>query len=323
MSNKKTTKKEVGTKSSSPVKKKDSSEHNILFNFLMGHKDGKDEHKKKFREQLKQELEKVMSEHSCRDKYNILVLFDPGTMIKSDADQIYSAITAFEKENNKATLLILTSNGGDPRSAYLIGKLCRELSADKEFIVAIPRNAKSAATLLASAADEIHMGSLSELGPIDPQINGLPALGLKSAIETIADIVDKNEGSAELFARYLHRTVPPVEIGYYGRAAESAKQYAIRLMKARKKKPVPDLEKVAHKLVHEYKDHGFVIDKTEATEIFGQDMIKVDTEEYDLANDIYTVLSRIERFAGRTNCYFGLIGTYDSEPIAFTKNDEV
>ena len=92
-------------------------------------------------------------------------------MVKSDADDIYSAVTTFEEP--KPILLVLLSTGGAISSAYLIGKLCREYAHDK-LVIVVPREAKSAATLLCCAADEIHMGSLSELGPIDPQIDKLP-----------------------------------------------------------------------------------------------------------------------------------------------------
>lgn len=118
--------------------------------------------------------------------YELVILYDDTTMLKSDADKIYNAVTKFSKK--KAVLMILLSNGGVASSAYLIGKLCREYSNNK-FVIAVPRQAKSAATLLCCAADEIHMGSLSELGPIDPQINGLPALGLKNSIEHISEVV--------------------------------------------------------------------------------------------------------------------------------------
>jgi Serine dehydrogenase proteinase len=46
------------------------------------------------------------------------------------------------------------------------------------------------ATLIAIGADEIHMGPLGQLGPIDPQIGGLPALGVSRALKTIASVAE-------------------------------------------------------------------------------------------------------------------------------------
>lgn len=82
-------------------------------------------------------------------------------------DQIYKSL---EKDDKKDNLLILFSNGGSVEPAYLISKCCKEYS--KKFIVAIPRKAKSATTLIALGADEIYMVQMSQLGPIDPQIGG-------------------------------------------------------------------------------------------------------------------------------------------------------
>jgi hypothetical protein len=219
-------------------------------------------------------------------QYNVLILHDEGRMVKSDADHIYSAASAFT--DNRPVLLVLYSSGGVIDSAYLIGKLCQEHSSGK-FVVAVPRQAKSGATLVCCAANEIHMGSLSELGPIDPQIDKLPALGLKASVEHIADLIKDHPHASDMFAKYLNMSLQPIHLGYYERVAESAAQYAERLLNLHsaglKRKPA----QIAKDLVYSYKDHGFVIDKAEALDIFGDKVVKTDTEEYKLGNSIYSV----------------------------------
>lgn len=245
--------------------------------------------------------------------FNILTLYDTSIMIKSDADHIYNAINGFEVDT-KPLLLILHSNGGDIGSAYLIGQLCREHS-NGNFSVSIPRQAKSAATLLSCAADTIHMGSLSELGPIDPQIHNLPALGLKSSIEHIAQLVKKTPESAEMFAKYLHYSLKPIDLGYYERVAESAVQYAEKLLDTHKDKLANAITKIAYDLVYTYKDHSFVIDIKEAIAIFGDSTIKIGTVEYKIGNLIYKELSIIENLFSYLGYQFYLIGSLTSEPI--------
>ena len=127
----------------------------------------------------------------------------------------------------------------------------------------MPRQAKSAATLLAIGADEIHMGPLGQLGPIDPQIGGLPALGVSQALKTIASVAALYPKSAEMFARYLRLALTVEQIGYCDRISESAVQYAERLLST-KPSLVAKAAAIARELVHEYKDHGFVIDLAEA-----------------------------------------------------------
>ncbi len=64
--------------------------------------------------------------------------------------------------------LILHSPGGDGTVVEKFVGLCR--TQCKRFQVAIPTEAKSAATLIALGADEIIMGPPSEIGPIDAQV---------------------------------------------------------------------------------------------------------------------------------------------------------
>ena len=56
----------------------------------------------------------------------------------------------------------------------------------------VPVYAMSGGTLIALAADEIVMGEFSVLGPIDPQILGLPAASIVRARDSkpIADVFD-------------------------------------------------------------------------------------------------------------------------------------
>ena len=276
-------------------------------------KETSEENKKLFSVMFSNYLKQELSKDSNASKYNILVLFDNTVLVKGDSDQIYRAVTGFS-DANKPILLILLSGGGEPGSAYLIGKLCREFSNNNKLTIVVPRHAKSAATLLACAADEIHMGSLSELGPIDPQINRMPALGLKNSIEHIADLVSKNPKSSEMFAKYLELTVEPVQIGYYERVAESATQYAVRLLEKHKSSLASEPAVIANKLVYGYKDHGFVIDKEEAISVFGDKTVKCNTSEYEIGNTIYNMLSRVEDIANILDYNFYFIGSLESSP---------
>lgn len=276
-----------------------------------------DEDKKSFADKLSAYLKQEISGMEKGAQYNILILHDDIMMIKADSDRIYNALNSFS-DKSKPILLVLLSGGGEPASAYLIGKLCQEF-CNGNFTVVVPRYAKSAATLLTCAANEIHMGSLSELGPIDPQIKGMPTLGLKNSIEHIAELVSNNTDSSEMFARYLQRTVEPIQIGYYERVAESAMQYAEKLLDKNKVKLPSTPREIARRLVYGYKDHGFVIDKEEATEIFGSAVIKNSTPEYKIGNFVYDTLSRIEKWSSNLKHNFYFIGSLDSSPEVWPK----
>ncbi len=224
--------------------------------------------------------------------YNIFLLYDEHTSLaKYESNAIYKAVSNVKEK--KDILLILNSGGGKIEPAYLISKMCKKLSKER-FVVAIPRRAKSAATLLAIGADEIHMGIMSELGPIDPQIGGYPALVLGNALNLLAKMASDFPSSSEMFARYLTRKLNLKDLGFFERVTESAAQYAERLLQNKKLPSAETAKSVAHKLVYHYKDHGFVIDIDEISSILSNDTIKENTTEYKFSNDAYNCLSLLD-----------------------------
>lgn len=280
---------------------------------------GTKEKKAECNDLIKDYLKQIAKLHKCCESYNLIVLYDNGSLVKGDADRIYNAVTRFKEK--KPILMVLYSAGGNAGSAYLIGKLCIDYSHEK-FVIAVPRMAKSAATLICCAANEIHMGSLSELGPIDPQINDLPALGLKNSVEHIAELVKRYPASSDMFAQYLDTSLPLINLGYYERVAESAMQYAEKLLSTHEDALAKSPKEIADELVYKYKDHSFVIDKSEGEEIFGKDVVKSNTIEYELGNELYVALSFIYRIADLLGYNFYFTGSLDSDPVFTKKRSE-
>lgn len=248
------------------------------------------------RKEIGKHIPLILTKHKL-DHYTTLVLFDNCDAISSyHSNQIYEAASTAQR--TKDIFLILQSGGGSVEPAYLISKTCKRLAKD-QFVVAVPRRAKSAATLLALGADEIHMGLMSELGPVDPQIDGYPALGLINSLNVIAEISCKYPESAELFARYLSRKLDLQNLGYFVRIPESAVQYAERLLanSAPKLPKGSTARSLAEHFVNHYKDHGFVIDFDEASQLLGT-LVRDNTTEYHAANEIYRFLYDVEWLIG-------------------------
>jgi hypothetical protein len=244
----------------------------------------------KVRELASAKVRQVVKKSPLSSDNKVIFLIQDGNndISNSTLDAIYSAVKGTDKQKN--ALLILNSPGGYIGPAYFISKCCKEYS--NLFCVAIPRRAKSAATLISLGADQIHMGSISELGPIDPQIRKLPALALGDAVDFLASISAKHPQSAEMFARFLSRELDLQHLGHTRRIADSAADYAKRLL-GTKKLPM-NAKDVGEHLVTGYKDHGFVIDKEEATQILGSSIVKSNTPEYDLADTIYKMIEDIK-----------------------------
>ena len=224
----------------------------------------------------------------------MLFLDQSNQLGEEHADRVYSALSKFKKEGD--ILLILGSRGGRIEPAYLISKNCKATSKNK-FVAVIPRRAKSAATLISLGADEIHMGAMSELGPIDPQLGHIPALSLTNALQTIAKLVTEFPGSANMFSSYLQAQLNLGMLGYFERINESATQYASRLLQGKTLGKNQNPQSLANHLVNHYKDHSFVIDKDEALDLFGSHILKVNSKEYLLANTIDQNLRWISRLS--------------------------
>jgi hypothetical protein len=226
-----------------------------------------------------------------------LALIEPVDSIDTyDLDKIYAALMNNNPAHAKDVVLFLLSTGGAGEPAYQISKICKFFS-NSSFKVIVPRIAKSAATLIAIGADEIHMSLLGQLGPIDPQIDGLPALGVSSALRTIASVAEQYPRSAEMFSRYLRSALTVEQIGYCDRISESAVQYAERLLST-KPNLAPRALTIAKELVHEYKDHGFVIDLDEAQKHLGSDWVKTGTVEIKAAEAIYSLFESVNLWYG-------------------------
>jgi hypothetical protein len=244
--------------------------------------------------------------HFGVQNYEILYLFDRDSELGTwHQNRIYRAAS---QQHNKPILLLIDSLGGRVEPGYLISKTCKRLAKDR-FVVAVPRQAKSAATLLSLGADEIHMGLMSELGPIDPQFGGFPALGMKNALEILADLACRYPGASSMLAEFLKNNLDMRSLGYYERINESARQYAERLLA---NKPLPQgmsAQSLADHFVNHYKDHSFVIDADEAARMLGNDIVKQGTNEYYFANEIFEAFDLLRiMLRYRLNVGLDLIG---------------
>lgn len=188
--------------------------------------------------------------------------------------------------------LVLDSPGGYASSAYKIATMLRRHCSG--FTAIVPRYAKSAATLLALGAREIYMGSDAELGPLDAQVSDpereefigaldetqalerLNAAALGLLDETMTLLLMRTHKKVEsLLPQVTHFTaemmrpllekIDAVHYSQYARVLKVAEEYAVRLMS-----PVygdKRAEQVARFLVNEYSEHGFVINRDEASQL--------------------------------------------------------
>ena len=114
----------------------------------------------------------------------------PGIPVSIDDSDITGFKDMVNPISEKVVDIFLVSNGGSAEATERIVALLRSRFEHIRFIV--PANAFSAATLMTFAGDEIVMDDMSTLGPIDPQIGGIPARAILKAFEEIEEKIKKD-----------------------------------------------------------------------------------------------------------------------------------
>jgi hypothetical protein len=189
--------------------------------------------------------------------------------------------------------ILLHSGGGHPDVAYEVMKFFRRRFNQVNVIV--PLHAKSAATLMCLGADNVFMGELADLGPIDVQLvdpiehgqkqfspldefkslefmreqaiewmgfyasamNAAFGLGIKEALKDSIPLV-----SAVM--RPLFEQIDPVEMGEHRRAIAIGEEYAKRMLKLTRN---PNAANIVQQIVWSYPAHDYCNDYDEAKEL--------------------------------------------------------
>lgn len=203
----------------------------------------------------------------------------------------------------------LESPGGDAHAAFKLALMLRHVAARVRVVV--PDYAKSAATLLALAGQEIFLGPGAELGPLDAQMpeegsleGFISALNIARAADEVAqDAVELAEqGALELFhltglsraetiesmlkfsANFyepLLRQLDPRVVYHAKQMLRVTKQYAERLLTD--VVPGDRPSSIAAGLVEEFPTHGYVICYGQAKRL-GLPVLPL--AEYDLHEDV-------------------------------------
>ncbi|MDI6775982.1 MAG: ATP-dependent Clp protease proteolytic subunit [Syntrophales bacterium] len=172
--------------------------------------------------------------------------------------------------------LLLQSPGGDIDAAEKIVYMCREIAG--EFRVIVPEYAKSAATLIALASDEVIMGLASELGPIDAQLTG-PGPGgavFQTSAQSFIDELDRIKEEVDRTGNLSPAYFPLLEglnLGFIRMCRnlmERSQKFAEKWLKKYMLKDDPvAAERLAAELcnVKKWLSHGVVIDADEAARL--------------------------------------------------------
>lgn len=120
----------------------------------------------------------------------------------SDMEGFMSAVNGLDR--NKGLSLVLHTPGGDPNAAESIVTYLRKMFDDNIEVI-VPHMAMSAGTMISCASKKIWMGKHSSLGPVDPQIGGLPAYNIISEFDEAYKDLQANPASAQYWSILLSK----------------------------------------------------------------------------------------------------------------------
>jgi hypothetical protein len=205
------------------------------------------------------EASKILSSLEESTGFTIVpILYSPRRYINTRSiDSIYTVLRELGIVDKLA--VVLFSGGGDIDEAYILATYLQDLAREK-LVFYIPRYAKSAATLLALAGDEVVLLPVAELGPVDPVIYDSRTeryIPLQSILE-ILDLLNQRGLTSELAKAILER-IPVVELGDYKRAVEHNTELCGRVLARKMYRENPEkAREIASKLVS-YKQHSAAI----------------------------------------------------------------
>ncbi len=125
----------------------------------------------------------------------------------NDEDKNGLMLCVHKLDRSKGLDLFLHTPGGDgAATASLVHYLKEMFGSDIRAFV--PQIAMSAGTLIACSCKEIFMGKHSNIGPVDPQINGLPAYGVIEELKTAYTEITTNNLKQYVWNPILSRYTP-------------------------------------------------------------------------------------------------------------------
>ena len=123
----------------------------------------------------------------------------------NDMSAFMTAIHGMDK--SKGLDLILHTPGGEVTATEAIGNYLRKVFGNNIRAI-VPQIAMSGGTMLSCVSKEILMGKHSSIGPIDPQIGGVPAYGVIQEFENAKEEITKNPDSIALWQTIIAKYHP-------------------------------------------------------------------------------------------------------------------
>lgn len=172
----------------------------------------------------------------------------------NDADKNGLMATIHEMDRTRGLDLVLHTPGGDMAATKSLVDYLRQMFGTNIRAI-IPQIAMSGGTMIALACKEIIMGKHSNLGPIDPQLGGVPAHAAKEEFERAVREVQAAPATAPIWQIILSK-YGPSQITESIKVINWADQMVRQWLEAGVFAGEPDKTAKADRVVQELGDHA-------------------------------------------------------------------
>jgi ATP-dependent protease ClpP protease subunit len=177
----------------------------------------------------------------------------PGTQV-TDADKTGFMTVIHELDRTKGLDLILHTPGGETAATESLVDYLRGMFG-KDIRAVVPELAMSAGTMIACACREIMMGKHSSLGPIDPQLAGMPAHGIVEEFNRAHKEIKADQSRAYVWQPIIAKYNPTL-VGECEKAIQWSTEMTKAWLLSGMLEDLPDAEAKADAIIAELGDHA-------------------------------------------------------------------
>lgn len=208
--------------------------------------------------------------------------------IINDKDKSGFMVTIHKLDRSKGLDLILHTPGGDLAATESLVDYLKSMFGN-DIRAIIPQISMSGGTMIAMSCKSILMGLQSNLGPIDPQMGGVPCHGVLAEFKRAKDEVKEDQSSAYIWQPIIEK-YHPTFLGLCAQAIEwsellAKKWLSDNMLKGKKKEVV--------KILKEFGDHGKQMSHSRHISSAQCDKLGLVIEEMEKDNDLQDIILTI------------------------------
>jgi hypothetical protein len=181
----------------------------------------------------------------------------PEPFAVDDSDKNGFMATIHGMDRKKGLDLFLHTPGGDVAAAESLVSYLRSMFGTNIRAI-VPQLALSAGTMIACACREIVMGLHSSIGPIDPQMGGIPAHGIIEEFKKAAEEVREDPAKIPVWQPIIAKYYPTM-IGECQKAIQWSNEMVEEWLKTGMFKGLNNPATRAKKVMEELSDHALTL----------------------------------------------------------------